>query len=96
MKFNSEVAPELTHNALFKGSGKAYRESAYMQTPREHEEAIRKFTKERERQFIRAGMSPAQVANGKRRRRRGRKTMTSRQRWRSIGRATKNPEDLYR
>lgn len=66
MKFNSEVAPELTHNALFKGSGRAFRDSAYMQTPREHEEAIRKFTKERERQFIRAGMSPAQVANGKR------------------------------
>ncbi|MBO7513752.1 MAG: hypothetical protein J6T54_12455 [Fibrobacter sp.] len=67
MKFVQEVAPELTHNALFKGSGGEYRDAAYMQTPREHEEAIEKFTKERERQFIRAGMSPAQVALGKRR-----------------------------
>lgn len=67
MQFNSEVGEELTHNALFRGSGRAFKESAYMQTPREHEEAIKKFTRERERQFIRAGMSPAQIANGKRR-----------------------------
>lgn len=67
MQFNSEVGEELTHNALFRGSGKAFKDSAYMQTPREHEEAIKKFTRERERQFIRAGMSPAQIANGKRR-----------------------------
>lgn len=66
MKFKPDVGEDLTHNAKFKDSGGQYKDSAYMQTPTEHEEAIRKFTKERERQFIRAGMSPAQVANGKR------------------------------
>lgn len=65
MEFNSVVAPELTHNALFKQSGRRFRDSAFMQTQAEHDRAIRKFTKERERQFIRAGMSPAQVANAK-------------------------------
>ena len=67
MEFNSEVAPELTHNALFKASGRRFRDAAFMQTPREHEQAIRKFTKERERQFIRAGMTPAQIAAGRKR-----------------------------
>lgn len=67
MQFDSEVGEALTHNKLFKDSGSEYKDAAYMQTPLEHEEAIKKFTKERERQFIRAGMSPAQVALGKRR-----------------------------
>lgn len=66
MQFDSEVAPQLTNNALFKGSGRAFRNAAYMQTPTEHKKAIEKFTRERERQFIRAGMSPAQIANAKR------------------------------
>ena len=67
MQFDSQVGDELTHNRLFKDSGREYKDSAYMQTPKEHEDAIDRFTKERERQFIRIGMSPAQIANGKRR-----------------------------
>ena len=67
MQFDSQVGPQLTLNALFKNSGRAFKNAAFMQTPAEHERAIRKFTKERERQFIRAGMTPAQVANAKKR-----------------------------
>lgn len=67
MQFNSEVAPELTHNARFVDSGKAFKDAAYMQSPTEHKRAIKKFTKERERQFIRAGMTPAQIAAAKKR-----------------------------
>ena len=58
MQFDSQVGPQLTLNALFKNSGRAFKNAAFMQTPAEHERAIRKFTKERERQFIRAGMTP--------------------------------------
>lgn len=54
-----------THNADFKSSGRAYRKAAFMQTDKQHEDALKKFTKERERQFIRIGMSPAQIANAK-------------------------------
>ena len=67
MQFDSQVGPQLTLNARFKNSGRAFKNAAFMQTPAEHERAIRKFTKERERQFIRAGMTPAQVANAKKR-----------------------------
>lgn len=67
MQFDSQVGPQLTLNALFKNSGRSFKNAAFMQTPAEHERAIRKFTKERERQFIRAGMTPAQVANAKKR-----------------------------
>lgn len=67
MQFDSKVGPQLTLNALFKNSGRAFKNAAFMQTPAEHERAIKKFTKERERQFIRAGMTPAQVANAKKR-----------------------------
>lgn len=67
MQFNSEVSPQLTHNALFKGSGRAFKDAAFMQTPAEHKRYIAKFTKERERQFIRAGMTPAQIAVAKKR-----------------------------
>ena len=54
-----------THNADFKSSGRAYRKAAFMQTDKQHEEALKKFSKERERQFIRIGRSPAQIANAK-------------------------------
>ena len=67
MKFGINVYPEGTHNADFKASGKAYKNAAYMQTEKEHQDAIDKFTKERERQFVRIGMTPAQVALGKQR-----------------------------
>lgn len=67
MKFEINVYPEGTHNADFKASGKAYKNAAYMQTEKEHQDAIDKFTKERERQFVRIGMTPAQVALGKQR-----------------------------
>ena len=65
MKFGINVYPMGTHNADFKSSGRAYRKAAYMQTDKQHEDALKKFTKERERQFIRIGMSPAQIANAK-------------------------------
>ena len=67
MQFDSEVAPNLTLNARFKNSGGAFKDAAYMQSPTEHKRAIKKFTKERERQFIRAGMTPAQIAAAKKR-----------------------------
>lgn len=67
MKFGINVYPEGTHNADFKASGKAYKKAAFMQTEKEHQDAIDKFTKERERQFVRIGMTPAQVALGKQR-----------------------------
>ena len=67
MKFSINVYPMGTHNADFKASGRAYKKSAFMQTEKQHQDAIDKFTKERERQFIRIGMTPAQVANAKRR-----------------------------
>lgn len=65
MEFNSSVSPELTHNRLFKDSGRQYKDAAFKQTDAEHKRYIDKFTKERERQFIRAGMTPAQIANAK-------------------------------
>lgn len=65
MKFGINVYPMGTHNADFKSSGRAYRNAAFMQTDKQHEDALKKFTKERERQFIRIGMSPAQIANAK-------------------------------
>lgn len=65
MKFGINVYPTGTHNADFKSSGRAYRKAAFMQTDKQHEDALKKFTKERERQFIRIGMSPAQIANAK-------------------------------
>lgn len=67
MQFDSDVGENLTHNALFIDSGKAFKDAAYMQSPTEHKRAIKKFTKERERQFIRAGMTPAQIAAAKKR-----------------------------
>lgn len=67
MRFDSTVGKEYTHNYLFKDSGSAFKDAAYMQTPAEHEANIERFTKERERQFVRAGMTPAQVLNAKRR-----------------------------
>lgn len=54
-----------THNEDFKSSGRAFKKAAFMQTDKQHEDALKKFTKERERQFIRIGMSPAQIANAK-------------------------------
>ena len=65
MKFGINVYPMGTHNEDFKSSGRAYRKAAFMQTDKQHEDALKKFTKERERQFIRIGMSPAQIANAK-------------------------------
>jgi hypothetical protein len=65
MQFDINVYPEGTHNADFKNSGRAYKDAAFKQTDKEHEDAIEKFTKERERQFVRIGMTPAQIANGK-------------------------------
>ena len=67
MQFDSDVGENLTHNALFLDSGKMFKDAAYMQSPTEHKRAIKKFTKERERQFIRAGMTPAQIAAAKKR-----------------------------
>lgn len=65
MKFGINVYPMGTHNADFKSSGRAFKKAAFMQTDKQHEDALKKFTKERERQFIRIGMSPAQIANAK-------------------------------
>ena len=59
MKFGINVYPMGTHNADFKSSGRAYRKAAFMQTDKQHEDALKKFTKERERQFIRIGMTPS-------------------------------------
>ena len=67
MQFDSEVGKNLTGNARFIDSGKAFKDAAYMQSKTEHDKAIRKFTRERERQFIRAGMTPAQIAAAKER-----------------------------
>lgn len=67
MQFDINVYPAGTHNEDFKNSGRAYKDAAFKQTDKEHEDAIEKFTKERERQFIRIGMTPAQLANAKRR-----------------------------
>ena len=66
MQFDINVYPDGTHNEDFKNSGRAYKDAAFKQTDKEHEDAIEKFTKERERQFVRIGMTPAQIANGKR------------------------------
>ena len=65
MQFDINVYPDGTHNKDFKNSGRAYKDAAFKQTDKEHEDAIDKFTKERERQFVRIGMTPAQIANGK-------------------------------
>lgn len=67
MQFDINVYPAGTHNEDFKNSGRAYKDAAFKQTDKEHEDAIDKFTKERERQFIRIGMTPNQIANAKRR-----------------------------
>lgn len=65
MQFDINVYPKGTHNEDFKASGRAYKKAAFMQTDKQHEDALKKFTKERERQFIRIGMTPAQIANAK-------------------------------
>jgi hypothetical protein len=65
MQFDINVYPDGTHNEDFKNSGRAYKDAAFKQTDKEHEDAIEKFTKERERQFIRIGMTPAQLENAK-------------------------------
>ena len=65
MRFSINVYPRGTHNADFKASGRAFKKAAFMQTERQHKDAIDKYTKERERQFVRIGMTPKQIANAK-------------------------------
>jgi len=65
MRFSINVYPRGTHNADFKASGRAFKKAAFMQTDRQHKDAIDKYTKERERQFVRIGMTPKQIANAK-------------------------------
>jgi hypothetical protein len=65
MRFSINVYPRGTHNADFKASGRAFKKAAFMQTERQHKDAIDKYTKERERQFVRIGMTPRQIANAK-------------------------------
>lgn len=65
MRFSINVYPRGTHNADFKASGRAFKKAAFMQTERQHNDAIDKYTKERERQFVRIGMTPKQIANAK-------------------------------
>lgn len=65
MRFSINVYPRGTHNADFKASGRSFKKAAFMQTERQHKDAIDKYTKERERQFVRIGMTPKQIANAK-------------------------------
>ena len=65
MRFSINVYPRGTHNADFKASGRAFKKAAFMQTERQHKDAIDKYTKERERHFVRIGMTPKQIANAK-------------------------------